>query len=317
MSKSVIGSVKPDTFANLRPRMLAAGLPPERVQRELSFAVQSINQSKYLQQCDVMSVMMAVVNCANIGLTLNPASKEAYLIPRNGRAVFDASYVGLTKLIVQSGLVRSIVANVVYEPDTFELNVADNRNPVKHSPFLKPGRTETERIGYYAIATLIDGSRQPEWMDMQQINAVRDCSDSYKAFKKGSIKENHCPWILHADEMGRKTVVKRIYKYLPRTGDGHVLEKIDKVIQIDDQDYGITMKQHGFIESLLMGSSLPFEETQKIYQEMGDYTHSQASDCIARLKAHQNQSLARQGDTDQAIAETVAKDDYYEGRKTG
>lgn len=315
MSKA-IGLVKPDTFSNLRPRMLAAGLPPEQVQRELSFAVQAINSSRFLQQCDAMSIMAAVVNCANIGLTLNPAAKEAYLIPRNGRAVFDASYVGLIKLIVQANLVRSIVANVVYEVDKFEINAADNISPVKHMPFLKPGRTDTDRVGYYAVATLVDGSRQPEWMDMQQIHAVRDCSDSYKAFKKGSLKEQHCPWVLHADEMGRKTVVKRIYKYLPRTGDGHVMEKIDKVIQIDDQDYGITMKQHGFIESLLMGTTLPFEETQKIYREMNDYSYTQASDCIARLKAYQNQSLTRQGDTDQAIAESVEKDDYYEERKS-
>lgn len=314
-----IGLVKTGTFEVLRPKMLAAGLPPEQIQKEISFAVQHINANKYLQSCDAMSVMMAVVNSANMGLTLNPAAKEAYLIPRNGRAVLDPSYVGLIKLIVEAGLVRSLVANVVYEVDQFELNLADNVDPVTHRPSLKSGRTTAPKIGYYCLATLTNGTKQPEWMDMEQIHAVRNTSESYKAYAAKKLDAKFCPWVGHADEMGRKTVIKRLYKYLPRTGSsGDKIDKIDRLIELDNQDYGITLGQHQMIETLLMGTTLDFEVVQRIHRDMANFTHSQANKVIRELQESQDLNMSKQtgkNGVDDAISGAVDKDDFYEDRK--
>jgi len=42
--------------------------------REASFAIQSINQSEYLQKCSKESILKAVFNTATTGLSLNPVS---------------------------------------------------------------------------------------------------------------------------------------------------------------------------------------------------------------------------------------------------
>jgi recombination protein RecT len=309
-----IGTVVPDTFKAIQPKMLAVGLEKEQIAKEISFAVQQINSNKMLQSCDALSTMMAVTNCANIGLTLNPASKEAYLVPRKGKAILDPSYIGLVKLITAAGIVKSIYANVVYEVDDFAISLVDTGHPIRHNPSLRPGRTKSKVIGYYALAVYQDGQQHPEWMDIEQIHEIRDkYSESWKAYSEGKLDARFCTWASSPDEMGRKTVIKRLYKYLPRSGAaGEKLARIDRAIEIDNQDFGITMGQSHEIENLLMAATLPFEETQMIYQAMTSYSYQEARDVIRRLRDHQPESLARQSHVDAAISEAVARDDYYE-----
>ena len=313
-----IGVVRPDTFKSIQPKMISVGLPKEQVAKEISFAVQQINSNKMLQSCDAISTLMAVTNCANIGLTLNPAAKEAYLVPRKGRAILDPSYIGLVKLITSAGIVKSIYANVVYEVDDFAISLVDIDHPIRHNPSLKPGRTKSKVMGYYALAVYQDGQKHPEWMDIEQIHEIRDnYSESWKAFSAGKLDAKFCTWASSPDEMGRKTVIKRLYKYLPRSGaSGEKLERIDRAIEIDNQDFGITMGQANEIESLLIGTSIPFEESQEIYNGMHEYSFHQAKEVIGRLRENQNENLAKQGNVDAAIGDAMDRDEYYE-RATG
>src|SRR5690348_14687360 len=126
------------TFAAIEPRMIENGFNPVDVKREISFALQAYNKSAQLQKCSVDSILKAVLNITNIRLSLNPAAKEAYLIPRwtNGstEAVLEPSYVGLVKLLTDAGSIKSITCQLVHEKDTFELNIADNKTPVFHKP---------------------------------------------------------------------------------------------------------------------------------------------------------------------------------------
>jgi recombination protein RecT len=99
-------------FQPIEQRMQDAGFDVERVKKEVSFAIQSINKSAQLQKCSGESVLQAVLNIANVGLTLNPAAKEAYLIPRwnsltgSNEACLDPSYIGLVKLLTDTGSMR-------------------------------------------------------------------------------------------------------------------------------------------------------------------------------------------------------------------
>src|SRR5689334_11701957 len=100
-------------FSNVEKPMQEAGFSIEKVKQEISFAIQHVNKSPQLQKCTTESLQMAVLNISNIGLSLNPAAKEAYLIPRwNGvtkvtEAALEPSYVGLVKLLTDAGSVTS------------------------------------------------------------------------------------------------------------------------------------------------------------------------------------------------------------------
>jgi recombination protein RecT len=253
------------------------------VKREVSFAVQSINKSAQLQQCSKESLMQAVLNVSNVGLTLNPAAKEAYLIPRYNslirgmEATLEPSYVGLVKLLTDAGSVKAMVCQLVHEGDTFEIDLANNISPVTHKPNLS-SRSKTI-IGVYALATLSDNTRQVEWMELSEVEDIRERSETYKAFKVGKIKS--CTWASDFGEMMRKTVIKRIYKYLPRTEKAAFL---DKAIDLDNEDYKISDAQVNYLENLLQQSTMDIRQKEWLEMEIPTMGAKRASEVIEMLK---------------------------------
>ena len=223
-------------FDSVEQSMRDAGFSPERVKQELSFAMQIIKKSTQLQKCSGESILTAVANISLIGLSLNPAAKEAYLIPRYNssskqlEAVLEPGYVGLVKLLTDAGSVTAMNCQAVKEGDLIEMDLANNKEPIKHK--IDPKKPRGEMVGVYALATLINGDRQLEYMTLEEIEAIRGRSDSYKAWKEGKVKSS--TWETDFGEMARKTVIKRIYKYLPRT---ERMDKIDQAVQMDNTDY--------------------------------------------------------------------------------
>lgn len=291
-------TVKQSDFQQIEKRMLDAGFDVEQVKKEISFAIQAINKSAQLQKCSKESLLQAVLNVSNVGLTLNPASKEAYLIPRwnsltrSNEACLDPSYIGLVKLLTDTGSVKSMVCQLVYGGDQFDIDLASNTSPVMHKPSLNGKRDAI--VGVYALATLADGTRQVEWMTLDEIHEIRERSETYKAFKNGKIQS--CTWASDFGEMSRKTVIKRIYKYLPRSEKAAIL---DKAIDLDNEEYKISESQIGYIESLLKSSVMDDREKEWLELELPTMGAKRASEVIERLLMNQpnERTRIRNGET--------------------
>lgn len=274
-------------FLPAEKRMSELGMDVVKVKREISFALQAINKNSKLKECTNESKLAAVINIANIGLTLNPVAKEACLVPRwNGilkanECSLEPMYPGLVKLLTDAGSVKSIVAQIVYENDKFTMDLADNVNPVKHNPELINSK-KGAIIGVYALATLSDGTRQVEWMDKEQTDAIKLRSETYTAYLAGKIKS--ATWVSDEPEMMRKTVVKRIYKYLPRTEQ---MEKVDNAISLDNTDYSASNEQLQYIESLLHTSTLEQRQVESLEMEMSVMNSKRASEVIENLRMNQ------------------------------
>jgi recombination protein RecT len=183
--------------------------------REAGFAVQVLEQNDYALKIALgnrQSVINAVVNLAAMGLSLNPAKKQAYLVPRDGRICLDISYMGLIDLAVQDGAVRWAKAELVYSSDSFTLNGPGMAPTHSCNPFSKD---RGEIIGVYCVAKTQDGDYLTETMSADDVNAIRDRSSAWKAWIE---KKKRCPWVTDYGEMARKTVVKRASKYWASTG---------------------------------------------------------------------------------------------------
>lgn len=222
-------------------RMIAAGMDAAAIKRECSFALQIVQKSYKLQECSLSSLQAAIINIANTGLTLNPVEKLAYLVPRWNSALrcnevtLDPSYMGLIYLSAQSGGVKSITAQLVREGDAgnIEINPADVHNPVRHR--IDPFKADMGKIvGVYAVATFPDGTRQAEFMSRSEVEKVRNRSETYKAWVAGKIKS--CTWQTDFGEMTRKTVVKRLVKYLPFVSQklGHAVHATDDYAPLEE-----------------------------------------------------------------------------------
>lgn len=177
--------------------------------REAGFAIQILMNNQALMRCDPESIKHSVVNVALTGLTLNPALKYAYLIPRKGKCVLDISYMGMIKILTDAGAVKNIDAGVIYSGDKFDYR--KGTDPFfKHQPSLKD---RGEKIAAYAIAFLRDGGFQFEVISKDEVEKIRSTSESYK----NEQGRNFSPWETWEDEMWKKSALKRLFKLLPKT----------------------------------------------------------------------------------------------------
>ncbi|WP_338568817.1 recombinase RecT [Pseudomonas canadensis] len=189
--------------------------PTLNFDREANFAIQILEGNSYSLKVALQNrraVIDAVTNIASIGLSLNPAKKQAYFVPRKGKICLDISYMGLMDLAMSTGSVRWGQAKLVYESDVFELNGVDQ--PPTHTS--KPFATDRGNvIGVYVVVKTADGDYLTHPMSIAEVMAIRDRSEAWKAYVKDNSKL--CPWVTDPGEMTKKTCVKQAYKYWPKT----------------------------------------------------------------------------------------------------
>lgn len=186
--------------------------------REAGFAAQALARSDYalkVARANPASVIAAVTNVAAIGISLNPAKRQAYLVPRKDgdalRICLDIGYMGLVDLATQSGAVRWAQAVIRRKKDTFKLLGIDKAPLHEYDPC---DEDRGDIVGVYAVAKTADGDFLTHTMSIQKVFDIRDRSESWKAYKSGRIRST--PWFTDEEEMVKKTCLKQAWKSWPR-----------------------------------------------------------------------------------------------------
>lgn len=190
---------------------LAAALPrhmtPDRMAR---IALTECRKNPELLACDQMSFIGAIFQCAQLGLEPGNGLGHAYLVPFNNRrrgtkeVNFITGYKGLVDLARRSDKIDDVYARCVYERDEFEYVSGDNER-IEHKPFRGSKKERGPVIAVYAIAKFKGGgANQREVMWKGDVDEIRD------RFSHGNPV-----WKSDYDEMARKTVVRKLAKYLP------------------------------------------------------------------------------------------------------
>lgn len=194
--------------------VLPAHMTPDRM---LKIALRALRTTPKLMGCTVESLFGAVVTCAQLGLEPNTPQGHIYLIPfenkRKGitEVQIVIGYKGLIDLARRSGEIETIAARVAYKGDDFSIEYG-TVDEIHHKPNIGAGEPG-DPIGVYAVAKLKGGGYQFEWMSVGQINQIRNGSQGYKTAVR--FNKQDTPWITHWEEMAKKTVVRRLCKYLP------------------------------------------------------------------------------------------------------
>jgi recombination protein RecT len=200
-------------LAKLAPNMQAALPKHITAERMARVALTACQMTPALLDCDRQSLALSVLAASALGLEIGNGLGHAYLIPFENRQkgttdvqiVFG--YKGLIDLARRSGQIISIAAHEVCQNDEFHFSYGLDEKLI-HKPALT-GRGEP--IAFYAVAKLVGGGYAFEVMGRDQIEEIRDASQNYKfAREKGKTV-----WGQHFVEMGRKTVLRRLFKYLP------------------------------------------------------------------------------------------------------
>jgi recombination protein RecT len=200
---------------------LPSHIKPEKFQRVVMTVVQ---QSPDLLAADRRSLLGSCMKCAADGLV--PDGREAALVIFNTKTKdggwekkvqYMPMLAGIQKRIRNSGEVASIEAHVIYSNDEFVWRQGLDGTIVHNPKFPGP---RGDAIGAYAVARFKDGSLpQYEVMDVDEINRVRAVSKS----------KDSGPWVQWWSEMARKTVFRRLSKWLPMDAD------VDDILQRDDE----------------------------------------------------------------------------------
>lgn len=191
--------------------------------KEAQFALQLLEGNDYLlkaAQGNPAALEYAILNLAAIGITLNPALKESYLVPRGGKICLDISYMGLIKLATDTGSIVWVQAEIVKEKDVFEYQGVGKAPIHKMNPFGDRGAI----IGVYCVAKLATGEFLSTIMSKGECDAIKDKSS--QAAKSG-------PWVSFYEEMLKKTVIKRASKLWPKS------ERVAQAVEVLNEHEGI------------------------------------------------------------------------------
>jgi recombination protein RecT len=204
---------KQDQFALIIP----AGIDHQRLRY---VAIEAIKRNPDLLKCAPDSVVNAIVQAFELGLEVNSAKKEAYLIPYGAECKFEPSYIGLVTLAKRSGMVSDVYAEVVRENDDFKVSQGTDRY-IRHEPnYLQPG----EVIAAYAVAKLPSGGHDFEVMTRADIDQIEATSKTTK---------EDAPWRKWFPEMAKKAVIRRLSKRLPKD------DRYARAVEISDQNAAI------------------------------------------------------------------------------
>lgn len=244
LKSAVTGQTPAPKFSDLKPKeqiahllkvkqaeiakMLPKHLNAERLMKVAQIAATT---TPALAKCDVASLVGAIGQCAQMGLEPNTVLGHAYLVPFNvKRKDADGNekwvnsvqviigYKGLIDLARRSGQIVSIAAHEVCENDEFEL-VYGLDEKLNHTPAMGE---RGEILGFYAIAKLKDGGHAFEFMSRYQVDEIMKASQS---------KGKYGPWKDHYTEMGRKTVIRRLAKYLPLSIEFQTAAALDSMAE--------------------------------------------------------------------------------------
>lgn len=177
---------------------------PERMAR---IALTTISRTPQLAECTPASIIGAVMNCAVMGLEPNLVG-HAYIVPfwnnaiKRKEAAFVIGYKGLLELVRRTGDVSNIYAHEVCEKDAFDYCYG-----LKKDLFHKPAEGERGEVThYYACYHLRDGASDFIVMTKRDVEQHRDKYSKAKAAG---------PWLENFDEMGKKTCIRKLVKYMP------------------------------------------------------------------------------------------------------
>lgn len=223
-ARSVLTLIK--QMAPAVKRALPKQISPQRFVRVVFTAVRT---NPRLQASTPESFLAAMMQAAQLGLEPNTPLGQAYLIPYYNRklgkyeAQFQIGYQGLLELAYRTGEYRTIYAMPVYANDQFEYQYGLDEK-LLHIPAAKP---EGEPVSYYAVYHLRSGGHGFVVMSREQLIRYRD---------KYSVagQSDSSAWKTDFDSMAKKTVLKQLLKYAPKSAELIAQLAADESVEVDD-----------------------------------------------------------------------------------
>jgi recombination protein RecT len=228
-----------DQFAKALPEQFG-------VNRFIRVFLTAIRMNPKLGQCDMKSLLGAMMLSAQLGLEPNTPLGLAYIIPYGNQATFQIGYKGLVELAQRSGVYRRLIARPVDEADEFSYEYGLDET-LKHVPTNKP---TGKKLYYYAVYELDNGGKSfTVWSYDKIVQHAKKYSKSYE--------KSDSAWQSAFDQMAMKTVLVDLLRYAPKSVEVARVVSADErthIFDVDDPDAEI---------ETIEGDIKPQTETEK------------------------------------------------------
>lgn len=184
-----------ESFKQQLAHALPKHLPPERFIR---IALTALTRTPKLTDCTQESLFKCLLDLSAMGL--EPDGRRAHLIPYGNACTLIIDYKGIVELVMRSGQVSNIHADVVCDGDAFVYDMGEIK---KHEIDFRKPRGNVYAV--YAVCTFKDGTKASCVMSRDEVESVR----------KRSRAGNSGPWQTDWNEMAKKTAFRRLSKWLP------------------------------------------------------------------------------------------------------
>ncbi|MHB1696553.1 MAG: recombinase RecT [bacterium] len=246
-------------------KALPKSITPERVAR---IALTTLRKNPSLLECDPNSFLGAVMQSSQLGFELDDNLGLAYLVPfknkKTGKkeAQLIIGYRGLIELARRSGKLKSISARIVYENEPFSIEYGLLEN-LTHTP-LSPSKRGTNIKGVYAVAAMNDGAKVFEFLWADELDEIKKSATA----KAWDVKSS--PWTTHEEEMMKKTVIRKMMKYLSLSPEAVKATVIDEYGEsgINTKDMFIDIQAE---KTAQLGLTEPKALTQEKVTEISTY----------------------------------------------
>lgn len=195
-------------------------LTPERLTR---IVMTCIRTTPELAHCTIESLLACMMKAQQF--QLEPGGDQCYLIPRNRNiakrgeperwikeCTFMIGYQGYIELIHRAHPGCGTEAHPLYSNDKFVARRGyEGQKSLDIFLHEEAFPDRGELVGYYAYFRPMNGQPKYERMTLEEVNKIRDDSG------------NKTLWMKHPVQMGRKTAVRRLFKYIPKSPQSEML----------------------------------------------------------------------------------------------
>src|SRR5882757_2310932 len=186
------------------------GMEATQLIRDAITAVRNVPQ---LLACTKPTLFGALMTAAQLGLRPNvPALGHGRVLPfkNSQRGVTEAQWIlgyqGMIELAQRSQLVAEIKAHTIFEHEDYEIEYG-LEDKLIHRPRFDDGKGAP--ILYYAVARMVNGGRVFHVMGRDDVETIR--------LRSQSGRNARSPWATDYDAMARKSCVRAMFKFLPKS----------------------------------------------------------------------------------------------------
>jgi recombination protein RecT len=196
-----------------------------RADRMVRVTLDLLKREPHLCECDPRSVVLAVLQSAELGLEVGSPLGHAYLIPFKGKAKLIPGYMGLITLAYDDPRIVGVRADHVHDGDVYE-ETSGTSPSLNHvvNRFSDRGRL----LGVYGAVQIRDGWPIFRALPIADVETIRDASLA----KLQDWQRKTSPWVLHSGEMQLKTALRRVLKAVP------LGSRLRHAVELDAVEYG-------------------------------------------------------------------------------